>query len=128
MEKDVEKGTLVLSVEAVPRVWRNNKARQPKSIIGKTVKIEGVSNRLLDVLLTTKKGETLEVAARHDRGNRLTFPGELFRKVAPYKAEDYPVLPDDFRGFQGVITGEIVKEGQDNVRTDRQSCRCEAQS
>jgi beta-lactamase regulating signal transducer with metallopeptidase domain len=112
VEKDVEKGTLVLKVDAVPRVWKNNKARNPKALIGQNVEIEGIASRLLDVLLTTKKGETLEVAARHDDGTRLTFPGELFRKVAPYKAEDYPVLPDGFRGFQGAVTAEIVKKDQ----------------
>ena len=110
VEKDVEKGTLVLKVQAVPRVWRPNKARNPKAMVGRTVTIEGVSNRLLDVLLTTRKGETLEVAARHDRGESLQFPGELFRKVAPYRPEDYPVLPDGFRGFQGVITAEIISK------------------
>jgi hypothetical protein len=112
VEKDVEKGTLVLKVDAVPRVWKKNTARNPKALIGQEVEIEGIASRLLDVLLTTRKGETLEVAARHDGGNRLTFPGELFRKVGPYKAEDYPVLPDDFRGFQGVVTAEIVKKDQ----------------
>ena len=112
VEKDVEKGTLVLQVDAVPRVWKNNKARNPKALIGQKVEIEGIASRLLDVLLTTKKGETLEVAARHDEGTRLTFPGELFRKVAPYKAEDYPVLPDGVRGFQGVVTAEIMKKDQ----------------
>ena len=110
VEKDVEKGTLVMKVDAVPRIWRQNRARKPKSIIGKNVRIEGVSNRLLDVLLTTRKGETLEVAGRHVRGNSLTFPGELFRKVAPYKPEDYPVLPDEFRGFQGMVSAQIVKK------------------
>ncbi len=110
VEKDVEKGTLVLKVDAVPRVWKKNKARDPKSLVGQDVEIEGVASRFLDVLLTTKKGETLEVAARHDGGERLTFPGEMFRKVAPYKPEDYPVLPDDFRGFQGVVTAKVVKK------------------
>ena len=42
VSKDVEKGTFVLQVDAVPRIWRNNKAERPKSIIGKTVEIEGV--------------------------------------------------------------------------------------
>lgn len=111
-EKDVERGTLTLTVDAVPRVWNNNKSRRPKDLVGKTVHVEGIANRLLDVLLTTKKGETLEIAARHNGGDRLTFPGELFRKVAPYKAEDYPVLPDDFRGFKGVITAEIIKKDE----------------
>lgn len=112
IEKDVEKGTLVLQVDAVPRVWKNNKAAHPKALIGQKVEIEGIANRLLDVLLTTQVGETLEVAARHDNGTRLTFPGELFRKVAPFKAEDYPVLPDSFRGFQGTVTAEILKKDQ----------------
>lgn len=108
--KDVEKGTLIINVDAVPRIWNKNKASNPKSVIGKNVAIDGIPNRLLDRLLLTKVGETVEVAGRHDGGNVLTFPGELFRKVAPYKAEDYPVVPDGFSGFQGVITGKIVKK------------------
>ena len=111
-EKDVEKGTLALKVQAVPRVWKKNQVRNPKSLIGHTIEIEGIANRFLDTLLTTKKGETLEVAARHDEGSQLTFPGELFRKVAAYNPEDYPVLPDSFRGFHGSVTAEIVKKDQ----------------
>lgn len=110
VEKDVEKGTLALKVDAVPRVWKNNKARNPKALVGQDVQIDGIASRFLDALLTTRKGETLEVAARHDSGTALTFPGELFRKVAPFNPENYPVLPDDFRGFQGVVTAEIVKK------------------
>ncbi len=112
VKKDVEKGTLVLKVQAVPRVWKKNKLRNPKALIGHEVNIEGVASRYLDVLLTTKPGETLEVAARHDEGSTLTFPGEMFRKVAAYKPEDYPVLPDAFRGFRGSVTAEIVKKDQ----------------
>ncbi len=110
VKKDVEKGTLMLKVDAVPRVWKNNKAANPKALVGREIEIEGVSSRFLDVLLTTQKGETLEVAARHDVGSSLTFPGELFRKVAKYKPEDYPVLPDDVRGFQGKVTAKIIKK------------------
>ena len=112
VSKDVEKGTLVLKVDAVPRVWKNNKAKNPKSLVGHEVMVDDIASRLLDVLLTTRKGETLEVAGRHDGGNKLTFPGELFRKVAPYKPEDYPVLPDGFRGFKGVVTAQIVKKDE----------------
>ena len=112
VEKDVEKGTLVLKVDAVPRVWKNNKAKNPKRLVGQNVEVDGIASRFLDALLTTRKGETLEVAARHDGGSSLTFPGELFRKVAPYKPEDYPVLPDGFRGFRGVVKAEVVKKDQ----------------
>lgn len=109
-KKDVEKGTFIVNVDAVPRVWRNSKAENPKSILGKSVEIDGVFGKWLDVLLVVKEGETLEFEARHDNGNRLTFPGELLRKAAPFKPEDYPVLPEEFRGFHGAVAAKIVKK------------------
>ena len=118
--KDVEKGTFILNVDAVPRVWRNSKAENPKSVIGKNVEVDGVSGKWLDVLLLVKRGETLEFEARHDGGSRLTFPGELLRKVAPYDPKDYPVLPEEFRG---AVAAEIVKKDPETfemiVRVDR---------
>jgi beta-lactamase regulating signal transducer with metallopeptidase domain len=110
VKKDVEKGTFIVAVDAVPRVWRNSKAESPKSIVKRNVEIDGVFGKWLDVLLVIKEGETLEFEARHDGEARLTFPGELLRKVAPYKAEDYPVLPEEFRGFQGAIAATIIKK------------------
>lgn len=107
--KDVEKGTFVITVDAVPRVWRNSGAENPRSIVGKTVEIEGVFGRFLDVLVTTRPGETLEFECKHD-GDGLVFPGELLRKVAAYDADDYPVLPEGFRGFRGAAVAEIIKK------------------
>ena len=107
--KDVEKGKFVVYVDAVPRVWRNSRAENPKSIVGKTIEVGGVFGKFLDVLVVTRTGETLEFECKHD-GEQLLFPGELLRKVAPYKAEDYPVLPDGFRGFRGAVNAEIVKK------------------
>lgn len=107
--KDVELGTFVAKIDAVPRVWRNSKAEDPKSIVGKTVEVSGVSGRFLDVLVVTRIGETLEFECKHD-GDRLVFPGELLRKVAAYDPADYPVLPEVFRGFHGVVVGEVVKK------------------
>jgi hypothetical protein len=109
-KKDVERGEFVLNVDAVPRVWRNSKAEAPKEIIGKCVQINGVFGKWLDVLLLVKPGETLEIESRHDGGDELTFPGELLRKVAPVKPGDYPELPEEFRGFQGVVTGKVLKK------------------
>lgn len=109
-KKDIEKGTFVVRVDAVPRVWRNSKAENPKSIVGKNVEVEGVFGKWLDVLLVVREGETLEFEAKHDGGDQLTFPGELLRKAAPYKAEDYPELPERFRGFRGAVTAAVVKK------------------
>lgn len=107
VSKDVEKGQLVLHVDRVPRVWRNSKAESPKSVIGKNIQIDGVFGKWLDVVLVTKRGETIELEARHDGGDKLTFPGELLRKVAPVKPGDYPELPEKFRGFQGAVGGRV---------------------
>ena len=76
------------------------KLQNPKSIVGKNIEVDGVNGKWLDVLLVVKDGETLECEARHDGGSRLTFPGELLRKVAAYDPKDYPVLPEGFRGIQ----------------------------
>lgn len=107
--KDVEKGTFVVQVDAIPRVWRNSQAENPKSLAGKTVEVDGVFGKFLDVLIVTRQGDTIEFECKHD-GDRLTFPGELLRKVAPYDASDYPVLPEEFRGFQGTLVAEIRKK------------------
>ena len=111
--KDVEKGTFIVNVDAVPRVWRNSKAANPKSIVGKNVEVDGVFGKWLDVLLLVKEGETLECEARHDGGDRLTFPGEMLRKAAPVKPGDYPELPEAFRGFHGFVVGKIVRKDRD---------------
>ncbi|XZE56180.1 M56 family metallopeptidase [Planctomycetaceae bacterium SH139] len=107
--KDVEKGSFVVVVDAIPRVWENSRAENPKSIVGKSIEIEGVFGKFLDVLVTTRPGETIEFECKHD-GDALVFPGELLRKVAPYKAEDYPVLPEAFRGFRGAVVAEVKKK------------------
>lgn len=107
--KDIEKGTFVVLVQAVPRVWRNSKSENPKSIVGKTAKIHGVSGKFLDVLVVTRKGETVEFECQHD-GDKLKFPGELLRRVAPYDPGDYPELPEAFRGFKGAVSAKIVKK------------------
>lgn len=107
--KDVEKGTFLVAVDAVPRVWHNSKAENPKAIVGKTVQVTGVFGKFLDVLVTTRTGETLEFECKHD-GDALVFPGELLRKVAAYNPQDYPVLPEEFRGFRGAVLASVIKK------------------
>lgn len=112
--KDVERGSFVVQVDAVPRVWRNSRAAKPGSAVGRTVEVHGVFGKFLDVLVVTRKGETLEFECKHD-GERLVFPGEMLRKAAPYDPEDFPVLPEEFRGFSGVITATIVKKDPETL-------------
>lgn len=107
--KDVEQGTFTILVDAVPRVWRNSQAENPRSIVGKTINVSGVFGKFLDVLVVARIGETIEFECKHD-GDGLVFPGELLRKVAPYDPADYPVLPEAFRGFRGRVAAEILKK------------------
>jgi hypothetical protein len=110
VSKDVEKGTFVARIDRVSRVWRNSKANNPKSLVGKEVSVDGVTGKWLDVLLLVKKGETLEFECRHDGGDKMTFPGELMRKVARVKPGDYPELPEEFRGFNGAVIATVIKK------------------
>ena len=110
MSKDVEKGTFVINVDAVPRVWRNSKAKRPRALVGKNIRVDGVSGKWADALLLIKRGESLETEARHDDGDKLTFPGELLRKVAPFSPDRYPSLPEGFRGFRGAVAAKIVRK------------------
>lgn len=98
-----------LVIDAVPRVWQNSQAEDPRSIVGKTVEVSGVFGKFLDVLVVARVGETLEFECKHD-GDGLVFPGELLRKVAPYDPADYPVLPESYRGFRGRVAAEILKK------------------
>lgn len=122
MKRDVERGSFVVEVDAISRVWENSRAENPKALVGRRVEVTGVSGKFLDVLVVTRIGETLEFECQHN-GEKLVFPGELLRKVAPYAPEDYPVLPEDFRGFRGVVQAEVLKKDAESqeliVRVDR---------
>ncbi|MFM8479408.1 MAG: hypothetical protein ACKOEO_26770, partial [Planctomycetaceae bacterium] len=109
LKRDVETGSFVVEVDAISRVWENSRAENPGSLVGRRAEISGVSGKFLDVLVVTRIGETLEFECQHN-GEKLVFPGELLRKVAPYAPEDYPVLPEDFRGFRGVVQAEVLKK------------------
>ncbi|MFM7058625.1 MAG: hypothetical protein ACKO2P_17060 [Planctomycetota bacterium] len=108
-QRDVERGSFVVEVDAISRVWENSRAENPTSLVGRRVEVSGVSGKFLDVLVVTRLGETLEFECQHN-GEKLVFPGELLRKVAPYAPEDYPILPEDFRGFRGVVHARVLKK------------------
>ena len=66
--KDIERGTFVVNVDTVSRVWRNSRAENPQALIGKAVQVGGVSGEWLDVLVTTRKGAAFFV---------LSLPGTM---------------------------------------------------
>lgn len=115
VSKDVEKGRFIVAVDRVSRVWRNSKAENPKSLVGKTITVGNVTGKWLDVLLLVKPGETMEFECRHDGGDTMTFPGEMMRKVPPVKPGDYPELPEGFRGFNGAVTATVVKKDAETL-------------
>ena len=81
VDKDVEEGELTVDVQHVARVWRNNKAKNPRSVVGRRVVLNNITGKWLDTVLILKKGETLEFEAQHQRGDALRFPGEWLKKV-----------------------------------------------
>lgn len=109
IERDVERGTFTVKVDYVSRVWENNRANNPRTAVGKTFVVDGVTGKWLDQLLLLRPGETVEFEAQHRSGDTLTFPGEWLRKVPPFDAALHPVPPDEFRGFAGVVLGKVVR-------------------
>jgi hypothetical protein len=112
VDRDIEHGNFTVKVDYVARVWENNKSRQPRSAVGKTLRIDGVTGKWIDQLLLVRPGETVEFEAQHRGGKHLTFPGEWLKEVPPFDAADHPVPPDGFRGFAGVAQGKIVSKRQ----------------
>jgi hypothetical protein len=116
VEKDVEKGELTLQIKSVDRVWKNNKAKDAKSAEGRTLKIDGVFGKFLDVLLTLEVGDGVQIEVKHVRGDGLTFLGEELKQVAieedlqPTSEADQKTadVPEGLNGFRGILIGELV--------------------
>lgn len=108
VDRDIERGSFSVKVQYVARVWENNKARAPRSVVGKQITVNGVTGKWLDELLLVRPGETVEFEAQHRGGDELTFPGEWLKKVPDFDPAEHPVPPDGFRGFAGMVTGQII--------------------
>ena len=50
--------------------------------------VDGVFGKFLDVLITCKPGDRIQIEAKHERGNRLRFPGEGLIKVGSEKEKE----------------------------------------
>jgi hypothetical protein len=78
---DTEKGVLVFQATEVKRTWPKNAATNPGSCKGKELTVNGIAGKWVDVLLTLKQGDALEVEAFHNRGEALDFVGEWLKKI-----------------------------------------------
>ena len=121
VSKDVEQGELTLKIVEVDKVWRNNKARNPKSAVGRTLKIEGVFGKFLDTLLTLKENDGVRIEVKHVHGDGLTFLGEGLEKVEiekPKAENERPesentsdaAAPAGLQGFRGILIGKLVSK------------------
>lgn len=110
VSSDVEKGMLVLRVEEVRKVWKPSTAKRPASAVGRTLEVDGIAGKWLDVLLLMKPGDTIELEAYHKTGRNLSFLGEWLKKVSPEEKKAASAIPAGFRGFRGIFSGKLVSK------------------
>ncbi len=105
--KDIELGEFTLQVNYVTSIYGDRSLKD--TILGKTVKVVGVSGPWIDKLLLIKRGETLKLRSGtlHDGTLSLSPKATVLERAAPFDPETYPIPPETFRGFRGVVTGTI---------------------
>ncbi|MAV35524.1 MAG: hypothetical protein CMJ59_08700 [Planctomycetaceae bacterium] len=112
--KDVELGVFTLEVDHVTSMYENRWVKD--EIVGKTVQVTGVSGQFLDSLLLIKRGETLKFRSGSyaANSNSLAFGPKfhVLERTAPFDPAAFGVPPEKFRGFSGVLSGEIVELDQ----------------
>ena len=94
--KDVELGEFSLEVDHVTSIYANRWVKD--EIIGKTVKVTGVSGRFLDSLLLIKRGESLKFRAGSysAKARSLTFGPKfhVLERTAKFDPASFGVPPD----------------------------------
>jgi hypothetical protein len=112
--KDIELGEFTMEVDYATLNRYTSKWIKDE-IIGKTVKVGGVSGQFRDNLLLIKKGQTLKVrtAGYIAQSNTLFFAHKfnVLERAVPFNPEAHGVPPKDFRGFEGGLQGKIIEVG-----------------
>ena len=105
--KDIELGEFSMEVDYVTSIYGDRKLKD--TIIGKRVKVVGVSGPWLDKLLLMKRGQTLKLRSGTLTGTTISLSPKatVLERAEPFDPATYPVPPEEFRGFQGVLTGKI---------------------
>ncbi len=109
--KDIELGEFTFDVDHVSSMYGNRWVKD--EIVGKTIKVTGVSGPFVDKLLQIKRGQTLKVRSGKylAAAKTLTFGAKfhVLERTTAFKPSDFGVPPKEFRGFSGELTGKIVE-------------------
>ena len=112
--KDIELGEFTMEVDYATLNRYTSKWIKDE-IIGKTVKVSGVSGQFRDNLLLIKKGQTLKVRTSgynaEDKTLLFAHKFNVLERAVPFDPEAHGVPPKDFRGFEGVLQGKIIEAG-----------------
>jgi hypothetical protein len=113
IEKDNERGDIVMKVEKVHRLWRGNKAKNARSGEGKTLKLTGITGKALDQLLVINKGDRFSIEIKHLSGPNLRYLGEGLKRLndgeLPAEALGEDSNPRRFmHGFRGIFIGSLT--------------------
>ena len=73
VERDIERGSFTVTVDYVARVWENNKSRNPRAAVGKTLRVEGVTGEWLDPD-QAEEARCLELEYVREMGYIATYP------------------------------------------------------
>ena len=110
--KDIELGEFTMQVDYAT-LNRYSAARIKDEIMGKTVKVTGVSGQFRDNLLLIKTGQTLKVrtSGYSSDSKTLAFAHKfnVLERALPFSPDAHGVPPETFRGFRGVLRGKIVE-------------------
>jgi len=110
--KDIELGEFTMQVDYAT-LNKYSSAWVKDEIIGKTVKVTGVSGQFRDNLLLIKTGQTLKVrtSGYFSDSKTLAFAHKfnVLERALPFSPDAHGVPPKTFRGFQGELRGKIVE-------------------
>ena len=110
--KDIELGEFTMEVDyATLNRYSNSWVKD--EIMGKIVKVTGVSGQFRDNLLLIKKGQTLKVrtGGYASASKTLSFAHKfnVLERAVPFSPDAHGVPPESFRGFGGVIKGKVLE-------------------
>ena len=110
--KDVELGEFTMQVDYITAIYGDRSLKQ--TVLGKTVKVTGISGSWLDTLLLIKRGETLKFRSGTLQGTTFSLSPKatVLERAIPFDPETYPVPAESFRGFRGVVVGTITEKSE----------------